>query len=67
VSPGLPLFADLSPSDLDACLADLDRALDAVFLHDLEGALDRASGAGLCDLPAQEQESSAALATRRAI
>jgi hypothetical protein len=55
----LPLF-DLTPSELDACLKDLDQALDAAFMGDLEAALARASTAGVYDAPDQASDSSAA-------
>jgi hypothetical protein len=60
VNLDLPLFEDLTPSELDACLEDLDHALDAAFMGDLEAALERASTAGAYDPPAQAASSSAA-------
>lgn len=38
-------FEDAAPSELDPLLADLDRAVDAGFLADLEDVLERAARA----------------------
>lgn len=55
----LPLF-DPTPSELDACLEDLDQALDAAFMGDLEAALARASSAGVYGATVDETASSSA-------
>jgi hypothetical protein len=60
VNLDLPLFEDLTPPELDACLEDLDQALDAAFLGDLESALERANDAGVYDGPALAVKTSAA-------
>ena len=47
----LPLF-EPSGDELDDILADLDRALDADFLGELESVLERTSGGGKAGDPA---------------
>jgi hypothetical protein len=56
----LPFFdPSPSPDELDACLADLDRALDTAFLADMESALVRAERAGAFDSQAHPDDAAA--------
>ncbi len=38
-------FERMDPAELDAYLAEIDAALDACFMEELQGALDRAAHA----------------------
>jgi hypothetical protein len=40
----LPLVVELEPSPLDEYLAAIDRELDALFLDDVDGAVQRLRG-----------------------
>lgn len=56
----LPFFdPSPSPDELDACLADLDHALDAAFLADMEAALAHAERAGTFEAPARADDAAA--------
>jgi hypothetical protein len=37
-------FVELAPSELDAYLAEIDRELDALFLEEVDGALELLCG-----------------------
>jgi hypothetical protein len=39
-APTLP-FPDLAPSELDAFLAEIDREVDALFLAEVDGTVER--------------------------